>query len=53
MAATAHYGLWRINFYGQQNYASNYLDWSAAQPEDSSAYARIQVRVCVCVMGDG
>lgn len=47
-AVTAHYGLWKIDFYGQSNYVSNYLDWSAAQPEESSAYAQIQVRVYVC-----
>lgn len=44
-AVTAHYGIWKVEYMGSGNYVSNYLDWSAAQPEGSTAYARIQVRV--------
>lgn len=46
-AVTAHYGIFKIEYMGRGNYASNYLDWSAAQPEGSTAYARIQVHASV------
>lgn len=47
MSITAHYGLFKIEFFGTSNFVSDYLDWSAAQPETSSAYTYIQgVRAC-------
>lgn len=47
-SVTARYGLWKIEYLGTLSFTSNYVDWASAQPQDSSAYARVQaVRACV------
>ncbi len=50
-SVSARYGLWKIEYAGTTNFVSDYLQWSAAQPDGSSAYTRVQgARACV-VMG--
>lgn len=47
-SVTARYGLWKIEYLGTVSFTSTYVDWAAAQPEGSTAYARVQaVRACV------
>lgn len=47
-SVTARYGLWKIEYLGTVSFTSNYIDWAAAQPPGSTAYARVQaVRACV------